>query len=120
MTVSKRSAVHERHLLVALFPTQREAKKAVERLIDRDFPMDMLSVLGKVESAGDDLLGIYDTDVGNRMKGWGALWGLLAGAAGMFVIPGLGGAEVVDVFPLATARPRAIPVAGSSVNRCLT
>ncbi len=47
MTVSKRSAVHEHHLLVALFPTQREAKKAVERLIDRDFPMDMLSVLGK-------------------------------------------------------------------------
>ncbi len=79
-----------------------------------------------MESAGDDPLGIYYTGVGDRMKGWGALgafcgalWGLLAGAAGMFVIPGLGGAEVVDVFPLAAARPRAIPVAGSSVNRCL-
>ena len=47
MTVSKRSAVHKRHLVVAVFPIQSEAQKAVERLIDRDFPMDMLSVLGK-------------------------------------------------------------------------
>jgi hypothetical protein len=69
----------------------------VERLIDKDFPMDAISVLGRAESSGDDLLGIYYRDSGERMKAWasqgaawGGLWGLLSAAAGMFVIPGLG------------------------------
>jgi hypothetical protein len=89
---------HHRHqLLVAVYDGHQAARRAVERLIDKDFPMDTISVLGKAESSGDDVLGIYYKDSGERMKSWarqgaawGALWGLLSAAAGMFVIPGLG------------------------------
>ena len=52
---------------------------------------------GKAESSGDDVLGIYYKDAGERIKAWathgaawGGLWGLLTAAAGLFVIPGLG------------------------------
>lgn len=84
-------------LIVAVYDTHQAARRAVERLIDKDFPMDWISVLGKAESSGDDVLGIYYKDTGERMKAWaaqgaawGGLWGLLSAAAGMFVIPGLG------------------------------
>ena len=33
MTDNKRSDAHRRHLVVAVFPTQPEAEKAVERLL---------------------------------------------------------------------------------------
>jgi len=119
MTANKPSDVHKRHLVVAVFPTQLEAEKAVERLVDKDFPMDMLSILGKSESAGDDVLGIYYTGVGERMKGWGArgalwggIWGLLAGAAGVFMIPGLG--AVLAAGPVVEAIAGAI--AGAAVT----
>ncbi len=119
ITDNKPRDAHRRHLMVAVFPTRSAAENAVERLIDRDFPMDMLSILGKSESAGDDLLGIYYTGVGERMKGWGALgafwgglWGLLAGAAGMFVIPGLG--AVLAAGPIVEA------IAGSIVGATVT
>lgn len=84
-------------LLVALFDRQPEAERSVQLLVERDFPMDMLSVLGKGESGGDDPLGLSYSSPGDRMKGWGkmgafwgGLWGLLTGAAGLFVIPGIG------------------------------
>ncbi|MGA9992228.1 MAG: hypothetical protein WBP86_07860 [Thiobacillaceae bacterium] len=53
----------------------------------------MLSVLGRVHASGDDVLGIYYTGMGSRVEAWakqGALWGLLAGAAAMFVMPVVG------------------------------
>lgn len=84
-------------LLVAVYDDQPGARRVVERLIDKDFPMDWISVLGKAESSGDDVLGIYYADAGERMKAWaahgaawGGLWGLLAAAGGMFVVPGVG------------------------------
>lgn len=84
-------------LLVAVYDDHRAARRAVERLVDKDFPMDWISVLGKAESSGDDVLGIYYRDTGEKMKAWasqgaawGGLWGLLTAAAGMFVIPGIG------------------------------
>jgi hypothetical protein len=87
----------QHQLIVAVYDNHQAAKRAVERLIDKDFPMDWISALGKAESSGDDVLGIYYKDSGERMKNWaahgaawGGLWGLLTAAAGMFVIPGLG------------------------------
>jgi hypothetical protein len=59
--------------------------------------MDLISVLGRVHGLGDDTLGIYHLHAGERMKAWGTqgafwggLWGIFAGAAGFFIIPGLG------------------------------
>jgi hypothetical protein len=54
-------------------------------------------MLGKASSSGDDPLGLYYDSVGERMKGWGVmgafwgeLWGLFTGAAGMFLVSGIG------------------------------
>jgi len=104
-------------LLVALFDRQQEAERSVRLLVERDYPMDMLSVLGKGESGGDDPLGLYYSSVGDRMKGWGkmgafwgGLWGLLTGAAGLFVFPGIG--PVLAAGPVVEAIAAALAGAG--------
>jgi hypothetical protein len=104
-------------LLVALFDRHQEAERSVRLLVERDFPMDMLSVLGKGESGGDDPLGLYYSSAGDRMKGWGkmgafwgGLWGLLTGAAGLFVIPGIG--PVLAAGPVVEAIAAALAGAG--------
>lgn len=87
----------EHRILLAVFNSEEKAEAAVQQLVKKDFPMDQLSLLGKAHQIGDDSLGIYYSKMGERMKGWGklgafwgGLWGLLSGAAGLFVIPGLG------------------------------
>ena len=104
-------------LLVALFDRHQEAERSVRLLVERDFPMDMLSVLGKGESGGDDPLGLYYSSAGDRMKGWGkmgafwgGLWGLLTGAAGLFVFPGIG--PVLAAGPVVEAIATALAGAG--------
>ncbi len=84
-------------ILVAVYPDEESANKVVKRLIDGDCPADVISVLGTVHATGDDPLGIYSLKTGERMKVWGeqgvfwgGVWGLLAGAAGLFIIPGVG------------------------------
>ncbi|MDX1657009.1 MAG: hypothetical protein R3310_17495 [Candidatus Competibacteraceae bacterium] len=84
-------------IVLAVFAERAGAEKAVRRLSQEDFPLDQVSLLGRAGSSGDDPLGIYYDGTGERIKGWGSLgalwgglWGLLTGAAGMFVVPGLG------------------------------
>jgi uncharacterized membrane protein len=84
-------------VLVAVYPNEQKSKDIVQTLIDRGCPMDRISVLGRVHAVGDDNLGIYTLNAGERMKTWGeygviwgGLWGLLAGASGFFMIPGVG------------------------------
>lgn len=84
-------------IIIGVFEDEKSAEKAVQRLVERDYPMDQISMLGRPHAIGDDPLGVYYHTVGERMKGWGklgafwgGLWGLLAGAAGMFVLPGIG------------------------------
>jgi uncharacterized membrane protein len=84
-------------VLVAVYPDEKTTEAVVRRLIDKDYQMDLISVLGKVHASGDDTLGIYHLNVGDRMKAWGkqgifwgGLWGMLAGASGLFMIPGVG------------------------------
>ena len=89
---------HERlTLVVGVYSNQDRAQQLVEKLIHDDFPMDRISLLNRSGGAGDDMLGVTYHDTGDRMKAWGkqgafwgAVWGLLAGASGMFVLPGLG------------------------------
>jgi Heat induced stress protein YflT domain len=95
-------------ILIAVYDNEARAQRAVERLSEKGFPLDMLSVLGRVHPSGDDVLGIYYTSAGERMKAWakqgalwGALWGMLTGAAAFFVLPGVGpvlaAGPIVDV-----------------------
>ena len=64
--------------------------------------MDQLSLLGRLVAEGDDVLGVVNPGVGDRMEVWGkegAFWGgvagLLAGAMGVFWFPALGPIIVV-------------------------
>lgn len=84
-------------LLAAVFDNDEHAYHAVEELVEKDFPMDKISVLHRAGGMGDDFLGIAYGDEKERVKVWGeqgALWGslagLLAGASGMFFVPGVG------------------------------
>ncbi|MGA9664879.1 MAG: hypothetical protein WBQ69_00325 [Gallionella sp.] len=98
MTTSERTSWREKNrVLVAVYPDEEKAKGIVKRLIDMNYQMDLISVLGRIHASGDDTLGIYSLNVGDRMKVWGkhgvfwgGLWGMLAGAAGLFIIPGVG------------------------------
>ncbi len=110
---------HEKILTVGIFDDREKARRIVERLIDEGFPMDQLSVLGRAGGSGDDILGVSYHDTGERMKVWGeqgafwgALWGLLAGATGMFVLPGLG--------PLLAAGPIVEALAGAIAGAVVT
>lgn len=84
-------------VLVAVYSDEKGAEVVVRRLIEQGFHMDLISVLGQLHASGDDMLGIYHVRLGDRMKAWGkqgvfwgGLWGLLTGASGLFMIPGLG------------------------------
>jgi hypothetical protein len=88
---------HDQLLLTGIFQEEEKAEKAVHRLVEDDFPMDYVSILGKAQSSGDDPIGIYYQSTGDRVRSWGslgAIWGgifgLITGAAGMFFVPGLG------------------------------
>jgi len=92
-------------LVVGIFDNKEKASLIVEKLIDEDFPPDRMSLLSQSGGGtGDDMLGLAYTNTSERVKvwgeqgaAWGALWGLLMGATGLFVLPGIG--------PLLVARP---------------
>lgn len=84
-------------LAVGVFDSEDKATRVIEKLIEEDFPADRLSLLRKTGGPGDDMLGLAYTNTADRVKTWGehgaiwgALWGLLAGATGLFVLPGIG------------------------------
>lgn len=98
MSTNARPSWREKNrVLIAVFPDEVKATSVVRRLIDKNYPMDLISVLGRIHPMGDDTLGIYTLNARERMKAWGkkgvawgGLWGMLAGAAGVFLIPGIG------------------------------
>jgi hypothetical protein len=86
-----------RRIVLAFYNDHERAKTALDRVVQEDFPLDRISLLGRVSGSGDDPLGVYYATPAKRMKAWGGmgafwggLWGLLTGAAGMFLIPGVG------------------------------
>ncbi len=83
-------------LVIGIYASEARAQQLVEKLIREDYPMDRISLLSRAGGAGDDMLGVTYHDTGDRMKAWGkhgafwgAIWGLLASASGMFVLPGV-------------------------------
>lgn len=115
MSTTERPSLREKNRVpVAVYPDEEKANGVVKRLIDMNYQMDLISVLGLVNASGDDTLGIYSLNIGERMKAWGkqgvfwgGLWGMLAGAAGLFIIPGVG--------PVAAAGYIAEALAGGAV-----
>ena len=88
--------------VAAVFNDSDYAYDIVKDIIQKDFPMDQLSILQKAGGHGDDFLGISYSDEKERFKVWGtggALWGslggLLASVVGLFVIPGIGSVFIV-------------------------
>jgi hypothetical protein len=98
MTENERPSWREKNrVLVAVYADEESARAVVKTLADKNYQMDLISVLGRIHPIGDDTLGIYTLNASERMKVWGkkgvvwgGLWGMLAGAAGFFLFPGIG------------------------------
>ena len=82
------------HIYAAVYQHENQALRIIEHLIEKDFLMDRLAILGKRLSKGDDLLCIYYPSPKEKMKAWGkrglfwgALWGLIAGIIGTLSNP---------------------------------
>jgi hypothetical protein len=92
-------------LVVGIFDGEIKATSAVEQLLEQDFAADRISLLHKASGPGDDMLGLIYSSSEGRVKIWskygmiwGALWGLLAGSAGMYVLPIDGALTIVKVI----------------------
>jgi hypothetical protein len=101
--------------LMAFYADAEAAHRRLDLLMRNEAPMDRISVLGRADASGDDPLGIYYAGTGERMRGWGGLgafwggiFGLLSGAAGMFVLPGVG--------PMVAAGPLVGSLTGAAVG----
>ena len=68
--------------MAIVYRHENQALRTVEYLIQKDFLMDRISIMGKklTISKGDDVLGINYTNPHARMKKW-VKWGLVIGAA---------------------------------------
>jgi len=80
----------QEHIYAAVYVHENQAIRTIEHLIQNDFLMDRISILGRRLSKGDDVLGIYYPSPKQRMKVWGirgvligALWGLIASLISM-------------------------------------
>ena len=80
--------------VVAIFSEHSGADGAIKQLKDAGYDIKKLSIIGRDYHTEQNVVGFYNT--GDRMKYWGklgafwgGLWGLLFGAAVLF-IPGVG------------------------------
>ena len=103
------SSMSSNSSVIAVYATHRQAETAIRTLQSSGFNMRQLSVIGKGVHAEEHPVGFYAT--GEEAKSWGAagalwggVWGLLFGAALVWV-PGLG--------PLAVAGPLVNALAGA-------
>lgn len=106
---------HTQHFVGAVFDNPADARTLVDEMINNDFPMDRVSILHRASGQGDDFLGIVYSNEKERFKVWGAqgaLWGsiggLLAGASGLLLLPGIG--------PVLVAGPLIDALVGAAVG----
>ena len=106
--------------VVAVFGQHSAAEHAIRALKTANFDIKRLSIIGRDFHTEDNVVGFYNT--GDRMKYWGKLgafwggvWGLLVGAAVLF-IPGVGPIIVAGsvVTWIAAALEGALVVGGLS------
>jgi hypothetical protein len=107
--------------VIATYDTHQQAETAIRELNRSGFAMKHLSIVGKGYHSEEHPVGFYT--LGDRMKSWGgigvfwgALWGMLLGAA-LFWVPGIGPLGVAGPFVhiLAGAAEGAAVVGGVSV-----
>ena len=110
----------EARAAIATYAAHQQAEAAVKELHRSGFPMNQLSIVGKGCQSEEHPVGFYT--LGDRMKTWGglgvfwgALWGMLIGAA-FFWVPGIGalGAAGPIVHILAGAAEGAAVVGAAS------
>lgn len=110
----------EKNSVVAVFGQHLAAEQAIKQLKNANYDIKKLSIIGKEYQTEDNVVGFYST--GDRMKYWGRLgafwggiWGLLVGAAVLF-IPGVGPIVVAGsvVTWIAAALEGALVVGGLS------
>jgi len=84
----------QEYIIAAVYVHENQAFRMVEHLIQNDFLMDRISLLGKRFSKGDDILGIYYPSPNERMIIWarrgiiiGALWGFFASLISIILSP---------------------------------
>jgi len=106
-----------RRLLLAFYANDETANRVLRMALELNIAPDRISLLGKAGASGDDPLGIYYPNLGERMMGWGkmgalwgGIWGLVTGALGMFLIPGIG--PVMAAGPVVEALIGALGGAG--------
>jgi hypothetical protein len=80
--------------VVAVFPDRHAAEAAVKKLVDADFDMKKISVVGKGYHTEEKVVGFYNAGDrirfwGKRGAFWGGLWGLFFGGVFM-TIPVIG------------------------------
>ena len=83
--------------LTAVFDNPQHAHEVAQQLMDNNFPMGQISVLHLPNGQDHDFLGVSFEQEKKRTKIWsenGALWGamlgLMVGAAGVLFVPGVG------------------------------
>jgi Protein of unknown function (DUF3341) len=88
------SAENDKNSVVAIFSQHSAAENAIKELKSAGFDIKHLSIIGRDYHTEQNVVGFYNT--GDRMKYWGKLgafwggiWGLLVGAAVLF-IPAVG------------------------------
>jgi hypothetical protein len=57
-----------RSVLVAFCPDAERASLGLTTLMDKDSPMDRISLLGQANASGDDSLGVNDPRAGERLR----------------------------------------------------
>lgn len=90
----ERDAMSEKNTCVSIYPTHQATEQALGKLQLEVIDLQQVSIVGKGYHGTEHPIGFYNTDGRNRYWGlqgnfWGDLWGLLAGAAFLWV-PGFG------------------------------
>jgi len=114
------NAGSDRNSVVAIFSQHSAAENAIKELKNTGFDIKHLSIIGRDYHTEQNVVGFYNT--GDRMKYWGKLgafwggvWGLLVGAAVLF-IPAVGPVVIAGsvVTMVVAALEGAITVGGLS------
>jgi hypothetical protein len=114
------NAGNDQNSVVAIFSQHSAAESAIKELKNTGFEVKHLSIIARDYHTEQNVVGFYNT--GDRMKYWGKLgafwggiWGLLVGAAVLF-IPAVGPVVIAGsvVTLIAAALEGAIAVGGLS------
>jgi hypothetical protein len=86
--------MNKQNSIIAVFNNHKNIESAVKELAKNGIDISQLSIIGKDYHSEENVVGYYNT--GDRIRYWGGLgafwgsiWGLLAGAAFLWV-PGIG------------------------------